>query len=46
MFFKIEAQGVTPIPVPIRTAISFSKTSSAGAPYGPSMRIFGMVCPF
>lgn len=26
MLFRMEAQGVTPIPVPMRTAISFSKT--------------------
>lgn len=32
MDLRIEAQGVTPIPVPMRTATSFSKTSSAGAP--------------
>lgn len=46
MFLRIDAQGVTPIPVPMSTAISLSNTSSAGAPYGPSTRIAGMVCPF
>lgn len=32
MFLRMDAHGVTPMPVPIRTAISLSKTSSAGAP--------------
>ena len=45
MFFRIAAQGVTPMPVPMRTAISLSNTSSAGAPYGPSMRMAGMDWP-
>lgn len=46
MFLRMEAHGVTPMPVPMRTAISFSKTSSAGAPYGPSTRSLGIFCPF
>ena len=46
IFFSMLAQGVTPMPVPMSTAISFSNTSSAGAPYGPSMRIAGISCPF
>lgn len=35
------ANGVTPMPVPIRMATSLLKTSSAGAPNGPSTRMTG-----
>ena len=33
---KIEAYGVTPMPVPIKTACFDLKICDAGAPYGPS----------
>ena len=33
---KMDANGVTPIPVPMRTACSERKMSEAGAPKGPS----------
>jgi hypothetical protein len=46
IFLRIAAQGVTPIPVPMSTAISLSNTSSADAPYGPSMQGVGIVWPF
>ena len=49
MFFKMEAKGVTPIPQPTKIAISFLKTSSAGAPKGPSIRSNGKsfgIAPF
>ena len=34
---RMEAKGVTPIPVPIRTACSVRKILEEGAPKGPSM---------
>ena len=35
--FKIEAKGVTPLPAPTSTAISYLNTSSEALPNGPSM---------
>src|SRR5436853_7507835 len=41
MLFRIEANGVTPIPAPTRTAVSNLKTSSDAEPKGPSTYILG-----
>ena len=41
MLFRMEANGVTPIPAPTRTATSYLKTSSDALPNGPSMKTRG-----
>ena len=43
MLFRIEAKGVTPIPAPTRTAISYLNTSSDALPNGPSMNTRGRI---
>ena len=41
MLLRIEANGMIPVPAPMRTAISYSKISSHAPPYGPSMNTRG-----
>lgn len=43
ILFKIEANGVTPIPAPTRTAISYLNTSSDALPNGPSINTRGRI---
>ena len=40
MLCSMEANGVTPIPAPIRTACSAWKMCVDGVPYGPSIKTY------
>ena len=43
MLCSMEANGVTPMPAPIRTACSAWKMCKEGVPYGPSMKTYSNI---